>query len=111
MRKRRTLAELAREIMKILLEREKVPIRYADLGKMIEYPPQGLGRPLGLVSRYCSEKGLKPLPRLVVNAQGLPGRGYIPQGGSLSSDLRDVQEYDWAAVRLPTVEELKALQF
>lgn len=106
---KKTVAMLARQIMRILLRREGEPIGYVSVGNAINHPYWRLSAPLGLIARYCIEKGLPPLQRLVVNRYGVPGNGYFDDVGDLKRALRRVRRKDWTQVHLPSSKELQSL--
>ena len=109
-----TNAEWARAIWPVLVElAEKGNVTtYTEIAEAVGFGSSRLSRQLEPIYRYCMAKGLPPLTILVVEKRTRkpsPGAFEEFSDAQAKRELQKVYRKNWAAVRLPTVEELQAM--
>jgi hypothetical protein len=89
-------------------DRQKVT--YDDLARRIKRGgPNGLAKPLALITRWCQHHSLPALASLVVEqATGLPAPGFATVSrDEIPYEQERVWAFDWFSIFPPTIEELR----
>lgn len=76
---------------------------YSELAPHIGTNPRNVGHALRPIMSHCETERLPPLTSIVVNRNtGLPGAGFIFQGGKNIKEIhKDVFDYDWKRTENP----------
>jgi hypothetical protein len=87
-------------------------ITYGEAATYMGYPPNAgrtLGRPLGIISNFCSQNGIPRLNSIVVDFEtGTPGDGIpVDFKGTFEDMQKEVFKYDWFGVIAPTRRSLR----
>ena len=76
--------------------RHKKTITYAGLSNAIGTHWRAMRHPLSVIQDYCIQHNLPPLTALVVlQQQGIPGRGFIAPRGTQEETLQSVWDHPW----------------
>jgi hypothetical protein len=101
--------------MKGFTAEQNIPDRifYSELTQLIGRPgaQRFLSYQLGLIAVYCAQNEIPHLNVLVVNKEtNLPGGGVIAESDKpIEEQIEDVLNFDWYAVKVPTLKALKKL--
>lgn len=90
-------------------DRREITIRYGELVERTKQRystepciaaaiPTNIGSRLLVVQRICERLGLPNLACLGVNADGMPGVGYVQGGRNWAMDKAEVLTFDWDSV-------------
>lgn len=83
------------DILVAASERREI-LRYKELGERLGIHHRALYWPLDLIHQYCIRENLPPLTILVVNATGLPGKGFTAWDlGHFDEGCKEVFEHPW----------------
>jgi hypothetical protein len=107
---KRSRAELAHQLFPHIVEfaTRKQVTGYVPLAQRIGHPHFVMQSALGPIMFLCEQRpGWPALTSIVVNRFGVPGGGFDDRGKTLPELQREVFDFDWGAVGVPTVEELQ----
>jgi hypothetical protein len=88
----------------VLAARNRQTLTYETLAKLIGvFPPPALAHLLGVIHRYCDQRGLPPLTSLVVSGRtGVPGPGFTAvEAGDVPAAREQVYALHWPAAPTP----------
>jgi hypothetical protein len=107
---KRSRAELAHELFPHIVEfaLRKELTGYVPLAEQIGHPHFVMQSALGPIMFLCEQRvGWPALTAIVVNRHGVPGVGFDDRGKSIPELQREVFDFDWTAIGVPTVAEFQ----
>jgi hypothetical protein len=106
---RRSQAELAHQLFPLIVEfaLRKEVTGYVPMAERIGHPHFVMQSALGPIMFMCEQRGWPALTALVVNRFGVPGGGFDDRGKNIPELQREVFDFDWTAISVPTVAEFQ----
>lgn len=106
---KRSRAELAHHLFPHIVESasRKESTGYVPLAERIGHPHFVMQSALGPIMYLCEQRGWPALTAIVVNRHGVPGVGFDDRSKTISELQREVFDFEWAAIGVPTVVEFQ----